>query len=124
MKIILISNDKEVVSTIKEIDIVSDNQLIVYDLLKDSCEILSDIISNNPSLIIFDHDYIENDTVKILRSVRKLDPKVSIILITSELTIDLGRELSQLGIHFKALKPISQISIEQSIKSLKNLAIH
>lgn len=124
MKIILISNDKEVVSTIKEIDIITNEQLIVFDTPSDSCEILSEIISNTPSLIIFDNDYIETDTVKILKSVRKIDSKVAIILVTSELTIDLGRELSQLGIHFKALKPISSNSIEESIKSLKKLTLH
>ncbi len=124
MKIILISNDIEVINTIKEIDIITNEQLIVFDTPSDSCEILSEIISNTPSLIIFDNDYIETDTVKILKSVRKIDSKVAIILVTSELTIDLGRELSQLGIHFKALKPISSNSIEESIKSLKKLTLH
>ena len=125
MKIILISNDTEVIAVIQGIDILLHEQLIVFNsTLTDSCEILSEIISNNPSLIIFDNDYLEEDTVKILKSLRKIDSKVAIILVTSELSIELGRELSQLSIHYKALKPISSSSIEASIKSLKKLTIH
>ncbi|MBL1214823.1 MAG: hypothetical protein HND52_15810 [Ignavibacteriae bacterium] len=119
MKIILISNDKDVIKTINNIDSIINEQLIIFNSASDSCEILSEIISNNPSLIIFDNDFIENETVKILKSLRKIDSRVSIILVTSELSIELGRDLSQIGIHFKALKPISLISMEESIKALQ-----
>ena len=119
MKILLISNDHDVINTINQIDIVKNSQLLNINSPTDSCEILSEIVTNNPSLIIFDNDFIENDTVKILKSLRKIDPKVSIILLTSELSIELGRELSQIGILFKALKPISLLSIEESIKALQ-----
>jgi DNA-binding NarL/FixJ family response regulator len=120
----LISKDIEVIDSIKEIDILNHDHLIILDKPSDSCELLSDIISNNPSIIIFDNDYLENDTVKILKSIRKIDSKVTIILVTSELSIDLGRDLSQLSIHYKALKPISSNRIEESIKSLKKLMPH
>jgi response regulator of citrate/malate metabolism len=124
MKIVLVSNDNDVINTLDKIDIVKNSQVLNISSPSDSCEILSEIVANNPSLIIFDNDFIENDTVKILKSLRKIDSKVSIILVTSELSIELGRELSQIGIHFKALKPISKLSIEESIQSLQKSIYH
>ena len=60
MRIVLISSDKEVIELIEGIASEGHDKIIVFDSPIDPCETLTEIISLNPSLVVFDNDLNED----------------------------------------------------------------
>ena len=51
----------------------------------------------------------------------KVNKKVAIIFVTSNDSIELGREISNLGVQFYGLKPLSDIELNDLLESIPKL---
>ena len=121
MKIVTISSDTSLIELIDKPEVKEQNQLIVYNKSNDLLDAVSFIHTNHPSVLIVDDDFLKPDTAHLLKNVKKLNPDLAIIFITSDPGIELGKDVSQVGIHFYGLKPLGENELEDSIKSITKL---
>lgn len=121
MKLLLISIDPILVNVVTDIARKSNFEIMSMKENVDPLEILSTVCSMGPHAIIFDDDYLESRTMAILKSIKKVNKKVAIIFVTSNDSIELGREISNLGVQFYGLKPLSDDELNDLLASIPNL---
>jgi response regulator of citrate/malate metabolism len=117
MKIMLITQDQNLIRMVRSSPVLRTAALVLYDAEKDSLDVMSAICAQNPSLLLVDDDYLTPDTAHLLRSVRKVKPGIDLIFTTSDTSLDLGKEISQLGIHYYAIKPLEVSELDDSLRS-------
>jgi response regulator of citrate/malate metabolism len=122
MRSILVSNDNELLSRIEKSDLNADEQIRIYNESKDPLDVMSTVCEFNPSLLIIDDDFLAPETVHILKSIRKVNRHIDIIFCTSNSSIDLGKQISQLGIQYYAIKPLDEGELQDSLKAV--LQVH
>ena len=118
MRIVLISNEMELVKILQSSEYISDHELVVLNSNPKPLNIISSLLNTNISLLILDDDFVTPESAAILSAIKKVSPEVAIIFITSNASIELGSEISQLGIQYYALKPITHSTFCESIKSI------
>ena len=118
MNIMIFSKDPKLLKLIQIAEVNEDRNFSVMDDSQDPLDIMSAICSNNPSLVIIDDDFLKPHSAHVLRSVRKINSKVKIIFVTSDESVELGREISPLGIHYYGHKPLEERELRDSIESI------
>ncbi len=121
MRIITISNDTSLIELIDRPEVKEMNQLIIYNNSNDLLDVVSFIHTNHPTILIVDDDFLKPNSAHLLKNVKKLNPDLAIVFITSDIGIELGKEVSQVGIFFYGLKPLSENELEDSIRSISKL---
>ncbi len=124
MRTILISNDKELRKYLQEEIVDLFSEIIIFDKVLDPLELLSEACKNKPSLLIIDDDLTKPNSLLFLKSVKKLYDDISIIFLTSNESIELGREVSQIGVIHYSVKPINTEILCEYIKSIKRLKLN
>jgi len=83
----------------------------------DYCSIITQIISQNPIVLIFDGDYLDRKSIeKIFNALRKIQPEIDILFLTSDTSVEAGRDIFVLGVRYFATKPISEFELKEVIK--------
>jgi response regulator of citrate/malate metabolism len=121
MKIMLVSKDQSLIQMVGKAIPRQKNDLMIYNESADPLDVMSAICTQNPSLIIVDDDLLSPYSAHILNSVRKINQHVDIFFATSDTGIDLGKEISQLGIQYYAIKPLAESELADSLKSVIDL---
>lgn len=121
MRVSLISNDFSLIEIVKQCRQISVGRLYILDKNSDPLEILSSIIVSNPGVLILDDDFLKPHSVSFLKSLRKVSPELVVIFVTSNPCMQLGRDISQLGIHFYTLKPLSEGEMEDALNSILSI---
>jgi len=121
MRIVTVSSDNSLIELIDKPEVKGQNQLIVYNKSKDLLDVASFIHTNHPSVLIIDDDFLKPDSAHLLKNIKKFNPDLAIIFITSDPSIELGKKVSQVGIFFYGLKPLSKNELEESIRSITKL---
>lgn len=106
---------------LQQINGYKDAEIIFLSEKSDPFVIISKTIDLNPSLVVIDDDFTSPNTVQILKSIKTINKNMAIIFVTSNNSLELGREVTPLGIQFYAIKPLSKAEIFDSIKSIINL---
>jgi len=119
MKVLVVTNDIKLLQIFKSERASQFDLVNVYAESNDPLDLMSTICTDNPSLLIIDDDFLKPNSTHLLNAVRKVNKTLNIIFITSDPSIALGREISQLGIYFYAYKPIDPEEIKDSISALK-----
>lgn len=120
MKLLLLTNDLEIKKIFQTEDISTNNQLIFFEN-QNPLEILSFACNERPSLLILDDDFVSPNSAQIIKSIKNLCKNIAVIFITSDAGLDLGRQVSQLGIQYYTIKPISNDEIIDSVNSIIKL---
>jgi DNA-binding NarL/FixJ family response regulator len=89
----------------------------------DPLDIMAAVCSHKPTLLILDDDFLKPNSAHTLSSIRKVNEHIDIIFITSDSGIDLGRAVSQLGIHYYGIKPLEQSELKEAVLSVKKLRL-
>lgn len=121
MRTLIISNEYTLKNMSQFLNGYKETELTFFSESKDPFVIISKTIDLNPALIVIDDDYTTPNTVQILKSIKTINKKIATIFITSNSSLELGREVTPLGIQFYAIKPVSVTEIFDSIKSIINL---
>ena len=125
MQILVISEDNFLVNSLADVSSSESYDIKLYESSYDPLEVLSSVHSLSPSLLILDDDIAKPNSAKILKSIKQISKNVRIIFLTSNDSLDLGREISPIGVYFYGIKPISKAEILNLIKSVstKNKSI-
>ena len=119
IKILIISSDQTLKTfTSKEID-SSKYNFITFSSTTDPLDIMSQVCSNHPSLLILDDDFVSPHSVHLLESIKKVNPKLSIIFTTSNTSIELGRKIHSIGVKYYMIKPFSEFNFREFLKSIE-----
>ncbi|MBN1409132.1 MAG: hypothetical protein JW956_15130 [Calditrichaceae bacterium] len=118
MQILVISNDKKIINTVSCPLDIADCVTNVYNDSRDPLDILSTVCLANPAILVIDDDFLEPQTSHILSSIKKIMQKIAVIFVTSDTNIELGREVSQLGVYYYALKPLENDAMIDALKSI------
>jgi len=121
MKTMLVSKDPELIRIITSSDVFSKEKYIMISESMDPLDIMSTVCSKNPTLLIIDDDFLKPDSAHILKSIKKVKQNIYIIFITSDSSFDLGKEVSQLGIQYYAIKPLDKNELIESVNSISQL---
>jgi len=121
MKLLLISIDPILVNLVQKAASKHEFELMQFNESIDPIDILSTVCGLNPNVLIFDDDYLESKAGLILNSIKKVNKKIAVIFVTSNDSIELGREISNIGIQFYGLKPISEEELNDLFESIPNL---
>ena len=84
-------------------------------------ELVSSIITINPALLVIDDDLTKPDSIEILKSIKKINKDIATVFITSNSSVEFGRNVSPLGIQYYAIKPIEKNDLAESINSIQKL---
>ncbi len=125
MQILLITEDSLLLSSISDLNITELGEIKLHERSYDPLEVISSVHSISPTLLILDDDILKPNSAKILKSIKQISKNVEIIFLTSDNSVDLGREISPIGVYFYGIKPISKDEILDLIKSVytKNKSI-
>lgn len=118
MRILLISEDNLLLTTLKNFGENSKVSTTVYNNDPKPIKVLSNFLSLQPSVLILDDDYLKPNSVEILESIRNVNNKMKIIFASSDSSLELGKKVSQLGIYYYAIKPIDESEIQELLDSL------
>lgn len=86
----------------------------------DPVKIISDFITERPSILIIDDDFLSPNTLSLLDAICRHNEGTRIIFTTSDTSIELGRQVSQLGIYYYAIKPIDESEFFELLNSILN----
>lgn len=123
MKVLLISNDTEIINEFRKTEVINENCLQIYRD-KDLLNLMSFILNNHPSVVIVDDDLLKPNSSRVISSVKNIIPNITTIFIASDDSHKLGREISPLGVLYYGIKPLNLEDIKDVMKSLsrnKNL---
>ena len=123
MKILLISGDSHLIDQIFKTEVVSSENIVVFNESNDPLDVMSFVIHDHPSLMIVDDDFLRPISGRIISSIKNVLPKVSTIFITSDESYELGREISPLGLQYYAIKPVDVNDLKDVISSLTKVKI-
>ena len=118
MKIQAISQEKNLVDELMKFQTIGNETVELYSGVNNSLDILSFVISGNASLVILDDDFTSPHSVHLLESVRKVKKEQKVIFLTSDDGLNLGKDISSLGVQYYAIKPISGEELVDSVKSI------
>lgn len=118
MKIMLISNDRELINTIQDTPGIANLKLEVVNNFEDPLDILSTVYTSHPRLLIIDDDYLKPQSEQIIKAIKKVNRDIGLIFITSNTSIELGKEVSQQGLFYYAIKPVKREDLHDSLNSI------
>ena len=118
MKTVVISNDNQLINIIKNLKVIPENQLGVYSDDPDALEIMSHVCTQHPNTLIIDDDFTKPQSAQVLSAIRKVNNNVKIVFISSDSSVELGREVSQVGILYHAVKPVDKEEFNDLIHSI------
>lgn len=121
MKILLITEDPILISSFQKDDFSADFQIEITSCRNNLLELISNIYSKNFSVLIIDDDCLKQDSLQLLKSIRTMKKHTKIIFLTSDNSIEKGREISPLGILYYGIKPVSQQELLEVLLTSKKL---
>ncbi len=120
MNILTITEDHNILEIIRTIQNNSAFSFTTTSKNLDELDILTNVYSTKPNILIFDDDSFNGRSKKMISNIVKTLKKLSIIFLTSNASIELGKEISPFGISFYGVKPIDAKDLEETINSLNN----
>jgi two-component SAPR family response regulator len=118
MKTIVFSKDKELIEFINSN--FGNNETIIYQSNDNLIEAFAFTLLEKPSLLIIDDDLTKPNTIVFIKNIKNVGKKNFIILITSNESLDFGREVSNLEILHYSIKPCNYVILSEFINSITN----
>jgi DNA-binding NarL/FixJ family response regulator len=118
MKVLIITNDEALMDLGNALMNDSDNQILFYGTESNPLSVIAFVYDNNPSFIIIDDDFLKPNSAQIIETIRKVNKNIPIVFATSNHSLELGKQIAQLGIHYYAIKPIETKEFNDLIKSV------
>jgi DNA-binding response OmpR family regulator len=118
VKTLIITQDEDLKRIVSSFQTEENEELLIYDKSSKPLDVVGFIIENSPSILILDDDMINPDTFDVLSNIKKMKKDLKIIFVTSNTSIELGKEISPLGISYYAIKPLDENDFIELLNSL------
>lgn len=120
MQILIVSEDKTLLHLLEDSTISEFGETTVFNSSNDPLEVISAVHSSSPTLLILDDDMLKPNSSKILKSIKQMTKNEFVIFFTSDNSLELGREISPIGVYYYGIKPISKEAVLNLIKSVNS----
>jgi DNA-binding response OmpR family regulator len=120
MKIAALTRDNSLLALVQDIQLAE--QSIHHIEETDPVEVLSAVCDLHPQVLLCDDDLLRPNSAQVLRNIRKLHRDVMLIFLTSDSGLEVGRSVSQIGVQYYAIKPLSAEEFEASLAAVVELA--
>jgi len=125
MRVFIASDDKNLIESIQSISYIAEDKVQIFDEKEGTAlDIMSMVCSSNPNLLLIDDDYTRPDSEHLIRSIRRVNRHIRIVFVTSDDSIELGRAITPLDIHYYAIKPFNQNELTDSLQSVFQMTQH
>ncbi len=121
MRNVAVTTDKLLINQIRSLAKQLDCEFDLYEKFLDPLDLMSYVCANSPVFLFVDDDCLRPNTVHILQSIKKVKKELKIVFFTSNDALELGREVLPVGIHYYAIKPVSDSELADLIISLKRI---
>lgn len=92
--------------------------ITIYNSNKNPLDIVNFIYESKPSVLLIDDDFINPNSATLIGTLNKVRENLKIIFLTSNSSIELGKEISQLVIQYYAIKPLDEAEFEELLVSI------
>jgi len=117
IKVLLISVDQKIKTFVERNYNIQDYQFITFCSTTDPLDIMAQVCSVHPALLILDDDFISPNSVHLMESIKKVNPKLSVLFLTSNTSLELGRQIHSIGVQYYIIKPIIEDEFNEFVKS-------
>lgn len=118
-RMLIISTDNQIYESLENFSKEFGCDFSIYNHSNDPLDIISEVLSKNSNIVILDDDFIAPNSTRLLENIRKVNPKLSVIFITSDLSIELGRAINSIGVKYYLIKPIDSMNLREFINSVR-----
>ncbi len=115
MKITFVTGDLEIIDIMQSSTALDSFPKAHINQVFEPLELVSEIIASKPNLLVLDDDLVHPHSTRVLKAVSSMLPNLSLIFLTSVNSVELGREISPLGVDYYGIKPLEPIDFEQAI---------
>jgi len=115
---LIVTKEYALSSQLKKTLSAADYAVIAVDSLLQS---VVEIIDNQIDVYIADIDYIDQTSLKFIHIISSIRPRLPIIIITSDNSIDSNRQLFKNGVYYIELKPINESNLSNVFKKMHQL---
>ena len=81
-------------------------------------DIVGYVYEKNPFVIIVDDDYVKPNAAVMISTIKKMNENIKVIFITSDSSVELGKQISPLGIAYYAIKPLNKNEFDELLNSI------
>ncbi|MBU1096135.1 MAG: hypothetical protein CVV23_00710 [Ignavibacteriae bacterium HGW-Ignavibacteriae-2] len=120
MQIVAITTDKNLINILRKSVNTNECELKFYQQLFDPLDVMSFVCSTTPPVLFVDDDCLKPNTAHILKSIKKVNKGIKLVFFTSDSSLELGREISPLGVHFYGIKPVGEEILTNILNSIRN----
>lgn len=103
----------------KLLNVISGKGLYLNSVWEDA-DLLLEVLDRDYDVIVYDLDISDFNGLKMVRIIRKIRRKVSLMVISKNPSNELGGKVLQEGIAFHAVKPIDPAEVEKALFTLLN----
>lgn len=103
----------------KLLNVISGKGLYLNSVWEDA-DLLLEVLDRDYDVIVYDLDISDFNGLKMVRIIRKIRRKVSLMVISKNPSNELGGKVLQEGIAFHAVKPIDLAEVEEALFTLLN----
>jgi len=119
MNMVIASQDRNLLGFVSHIAAEMDMTVQIFNDSNDPLDLMTHVCTFKPSVLILDDDFVKPHSAHTLDSIKKVNRHTDVIFVTTDASIELGRAISQLGIHYYGIKPLDEQDLKDAIKSLK-----
>jgi DNA-binding NtrC family response regulator len=98
------------------------NIMVEYDysfiIVKSAIESILKILEQEVDLLILDSDFAENTIMNSINIIKKMRPRLPIVVLPEDFAIDTVRKLTKAGVFYCAMKPVQIDEIEQVLEAV------
>ncbi len=115
MRITVLSKDNDLYEPVFELPKKYTSSIDLYRESQNPIDVLTHVMLVKPSILVVDDEFTRPESVSLMKSIRKMMPDIYMVFITPSSSLELGRTISEIGIHFYMLKPVNYSMLQESI---------
>lgn len=95
----------------------------IVEMVCESYDILRKIKNKDCDVLVIDLDINSKNTINIIPQIRRSNPKLPVIVISGDSSIELARKIRMEGIYFYSIKPLDvpemRLAVRDAVRSIE-----
>lgn len=102
------------------LELLSKTSLSIHSVWEDT-DLLLELLERDYRVIIYDLEFSTFNGLKMVKIIRKIRPKIALIVISKNSDKELGGKILQEGVVYYGVKPINPNAVKEAISSILKL---
>ena len=119
--VVIAASDPLIISLVSKVLMKRDWSIL---LTSSKLQSITDILENDVTLFILDYELPNNSSLDLITIIRTIRPKLPILVLCEDSSLETRQELAECGVFYCALKPIQVSEIEQVVLAVEKRSLH